>query len=218
MPTGYTNCIKDDISLRDFILRCSRAMGALIMMRDDPADAPIPESFEPSKYHTEKLVGLEKELAELKSMDDAQLNACAEDEYNNAVSDNEKYLREKISLKERYNKMLSAVNSWEPPTQEHFGLKSFMQEQIKGSIDFDCDTSYYDNKSITKLTGQQWKESRLKTLLKDIAYHTHENGKEVSRTESRNLWIKQLRESLPIDAKEETKTHPATTAGCHGKK
>ena len=213
MPTGYTDCIKEDISLRDFILQCSRAMGALIMMRDEPTDAPIPERFEPSDYHAKKLVSLEKELADLKSMKITSADAAATKEYEEAVSDNEKYIRQNLALKGRYSKMLSAVKSWEPPTKEHVGLKNFMQEQIESSIKFDCDTDYYSDQVFTKLTGQQWKEKRLKELLKDLSYHTHENDKEVSRTEGRNLWIKQLRESLPINTKDETKTHPATKQG-----
>ena len=213
MPTGYTDCIKDDISLRDFILRCSRAMGALIMMRDESTDTPIPERFEPSDYHAKKLVSLEKELADLKSMEITAADAAATKEYEEDVSNNEKYIRQNLLLKGRYSKMLSAVKSWEPPTKEHFGLKSFMQEQIESSIKFDCGTDYYSEQGFTKLTGQQWKEKRLKELLKDLSYHTHENDEEVSRTEGRNLWIKQLRESLPINTMDETKTHPATNQG-----
>jgi len=205
MPTGYTDCIKDDISLHDFIMQCSRAMGALIMMRDEPTGTPIPERFEPSDYHPKKLLEIEKELAQLKSVDATEAEAKATDEYNSAVTDNEKYLRENIALKDKYSKMLSAVKSWEPPTQDHAGLKSFMREQIESSIKFDCSTDYYDKQTFAKLTGQQWKEKRLKALMKDLSYHSHENGEEVSRTESRNLWIKQLRESLPINTKDETK-------------
>ena len=43
MPTGYTADIQDGkiTTLREYALSCARAFGALIMMRDDPHDAPI---------------------------------------------------------------------------------------------------------------------------------------------------------------------------------
>lgn len=199
MPTGYTDCIKGGISVRDFILRCSRAMGALIMMREESSDAPIPDRFEPSDYHSKKLNEIEKELASIKSMSNARADSEALNEYNEKVSRNEKCIRENLELREKYTKMLTAISLWKPPTPDHKGLKEFMQKQIYGSIDFDCDTKYYENQTITKLTGQQWKEKRLKTLLKDFSYHNKENLEEIERTESRNAWIKQLKDSLPIN-------------------
>ena len=50
MPTEYTDAIADGISFNDFMMKCARGMGALIMMSDEPSDAPILEQFEPSDY------------------------------------------------------------------------------------------------------------------------------------------------------------------------
>jgi len=38
MPTGYTNCIKDGVTFEQFVWKCARAMGALVMMRDEPSN------------------------------------------------------------------------------------------------------------------------------------------------------------------------------------
>ena len=55
MPTGYTAKIADGQTFEEFILSCARAFGALVEMRDEPADAPIPEEFKPSAYHTTQI-------------------------------------------------------------------------------------------------------------------------------------------------------------------
>ena len=56
MPTGYTaKLMEQGQTFPEFIMSCARAFGALIMMRDDPANAPIPEKFEPSDYHVRAL-------------------------------------------------------------------------------------------------------------------------------------------------------------------
>ena len=50
MPIGYTSKLHDgDQPFNEFIMSCARAFGALVTMRDDPNDAPIPE-FEVSEY------------------------------------------------------------------------------------------------------------------------------------------------------------------------
>jgi len=58
MPTGYTYPVQDGkiTELRDFALLCTRGFGALIMMRDEPMDAPIPETLGANtQYHDEAL-------------------------------------------------------------------------------------------------------------------------------------------------------------------
>lgn len=52
MPTGYTAGVKDGTvtDFKAFVMQCARAFGALIDMRDDPSDVPIPKSFAPSSY------------------------------------------------------------------------------------------------------------------------------------------------------------------------
>lgn len=41
----------ENFTFPEFAMRCARNFGALIMMRDEPLDAPIPEKFEPSGYY-----------------------------------------------------------------------------------------------------------------------------------------------------------------------
>jgi hypothetical protein len=56
MPTGYTaKLMEEGQSFPEFAMRCARNFGALIMMRDESLDVPIPEQFEPSDYYRKKL-------------------------------------------------------------------------------------------------------------------------------------------------------------------
>lgn len=84
MPTGYTADVASGkiTSLRDFALICARGMGALVMMRDEPFDAPIPERFEPSVFYKKHLDEAKQELAALRAMtaEDADNAAAAEAE------------------------------------------------------------------------------------------------------------------------------------------
>ena len=67
MPTGYTaELMEKGEPFNRFVMRCARAFGALIDLRDAQMDAPIPEKFEPSDYHVKALA---KALAELERLD-----------------------------------------------------------------------------------------------------------------------------------------------------
>lgn len=53
MPTGYTVGIADGkiTTFEQYAMTCARAFGALVMMRDDPFDAPIPEEIKVADYY-----------------------------------------------------------------------------------------------------------------------------------------------------------------------
>ena len=196
MSTGYTHNIAKGISFEEFIMNCARAFGALITMRDESADAKIPEKFEPNAYHKGKLHIIEKELVKIKLMSIKQATQESDKEYALLLESNEDGIREANKLRQQYNDMLAKVVLWQPPTSGHQGLKDFMEQQIIDSIKFDCDTSYYVNKKIPILTGTEWKTKRIQQLLKDLVYHTKENTEEIKRAIGRTEWVRKLRLSI----------------------
>ena len=196
MPTGYTAAIADDITFNDFAMQCARAMGALVMMRDEPTGAPIPERFEPSDYHINKIAETNATILRLAGMTADEAEQAANDAYEAAIAAQAAAIRRNDMLREKYDAMLEKVEAWQPPSADHDGFKKFMVEQITSSIGFDCDNSYYRNQAHTKLTGADWLAQEEAKARKDIAYHESENAKEVERTEGRNRWIKELRDSL----------------------
>lgn len=197
MPTGYTAAIADGISFEKFVWSCARAMGALIMMRGDPSDAPIPQRFEPSDYNAKAVEKAKDELSRLKSMTREQASAEASAAFWEALRSHEKRVAEMTELRNKYSAMLAQVVQWEPPTADHQGFKDFMLQQLHESIKFDCDTSYYEKHAPECKSTDGWLAIATASAERDIAYHEKAHAEEVERTESRNAWIQALRDSVP---------------------
>lgn len=194
MPTGYTAAIENGISFEQFVWSCSRAMGALIMMRDEPNSAPIPEKFEPSDYSAKRLAETHARLEWLNGLTPQQCLEEATKAYQTDRDSANAYAAKKEALRKKYRAMLTAVNGWNPPTPDHQGLKDFMVEQITSSIKFDCHDNY--EREPMPPTGREWRASEVAKCMKDIEYHTKSNAEELTRTAQRNQWIADLRNSL----------------------
>lgn len=195
MPTGYTHAVQtgEVADFETFALQCARAMGALIMMRDELMGAPIPERFEPSTYHRRELEKAEARLLELRSMTPDEVRAAWREKREEAGRRRQEYRERKQVEESRYRAMLAEVEAWEPPTDEHAGLKSFMAEQLRESIRFDCGDWLPD---ADLPAADEWFRAEVEKAEQDIERHRSEDRKERERTEARNRWIQQLRDSL----------------------
>lgn len=195
MPTGYTADIKDGITFEQFALNCSRAFGALLPMRDLPSGAEIPERFEASPYHLDKLTEARNILRWYEGFSEEEARSGAANEYEQEEHNRKRRLRENQNVLECYEAMLRQANAWEPPTPDHGELKAFMIKQIEDSTKWD-DSSEYLSKPTAQLSPTEWLEGKKAKALQDIEYHKAQWAAEVERTEQRNLWLKQLRDSL----------------------
>lgn len=195
MPTGYTADVADGkvSDFPAFALRCARNFGALIMMRDDPMDAPIPDEFNGGSYHEEALDRARQGLAELADITDEQCQSRADSEYADALLANAKTRAKYAEQRARYEAMLANVRAWVPPTKDHVGLKDFMIQQLEESIRFDCS---YEPSEPKHLTGAEWKDERAIRLACDIEYHTTERAKDRHRNNERTAWVRDLKASL----------------------
>ena len=153
MPTGYTADVCDgkQTEFKDFAMTCARAFGALVMMRDEPGDAPIPEEFAPSTYNTEALVKAKARLAELRAMTPAQAEAAAATCYAEKLASAEKYDADNAAQDRRINAMMEKVQAWTPPTANHVEMKAFMLEQLRISLHGD-----YRSQRPKEQTWQDW--------------------------------------------------------------
>lgn len=194
MPTGYTAAVADGITFEQFVWKCARAMGALVMMRDAPSDAPIPERFEPSDYSAKKLAEAKTEWKRVSSMGVAEANASAVVAHAEAAINYAKRVQERDGLRAKYEAMLTNVKAWEAPTTEHVGFKAFMVDQLQQSIDFDCN-GRYDEPPVA-ISGFEWRTDALVEASRNIEYHTNAHAEEVTRTNDRNEWLRALRESF----------------------
>ncbi len=198
MPTGYTHPIAEGISFQQFTLNCARAFGALIEMRDEPADAVIPDEFKPSDYNKEALDKARAMLAEVQAMTEEECAIKASAQYEETKKRYETAIQDGLDLLAKYRAMLKQVNEWQAPSDEHKGLKAFMREQITSSIDHDCSGTYYQDQlaKLKTLSGEEWRAEQIEAANKGIAYHTKGYAEEVERVNKRTEWVQKLKASL----------------------
>ncbi len=200
MPTGYTaELMEKGVTFERFIMKCARAFGVCITMRDEPFDAPI-EEFAPSDYHKKAQAEAQKKHEELLGMNEGEKKAYGE------KLKAEKIDRLKLSLQidteenTRLQDMLEKVKSWVPPTNEHGELKEFMIQQITISRH---DLSYQEKELLKEANKEplEYYGIELGESLRSIEYHSKEYAEEVSRVNGRNQWVKQLRDSIKTNVK-----------------
>jgi len=195
MPTGYTAKIKDGITFEEYALGCARAFGATILMRDEPSDTPIPDKFEASDYHEKKI---KETRGEIFALDFLNKEKEAEIQHSEKMERHIKSLADMRETRSKYKDMLAEAERYESPSENHVEFKRFMISQIVKSIEWDCSESYMGDAPV-KLSGEQWLEARIAKLDWDLNYHEKGHAEELDRVNERNLWIKQLRESLNHD-------------------
>lgn len=199
MPTGYTHCVQkgEVTSFREFAIRCARAFGATIDMRDEPADAEIPERFEPhTDYHDKALQKARNDLEVYRSMSHEQCAKAAQSAHVKAVADWKEREAERNRQATRYTNMIAKVEAWEPPSSDHVELKNFMLQQLRQSLDFDC--GHVWDRPVAE-DPETWRATQIERCERWIKYHEKGRAEEVERTESRNRWLRQLRESLETE-------------------
>ena len=170
MPTGYTAIIESDkeVTFKEFALGCARNFGACITMRDDPADAKIPDEFKPSTYHINAIQNAEQGLKELENMTDQQIETQAKNEFNNELFRIDESLAKERRISDRYAKIKKEVIQWQPPTKDHVGLKDFMLQQIDVSTELNMLEVYEKERRNLKIKSvKEWRDSKLKSLLND---------------------------------------------------
>ena len=195
MPTGYTANISKGVSFRQFALDCARAFGACIDLRDSPADAAIPDVFEPSDYHQKALASARERLAEVSGMTATDAVKAAAKAWDDAETRRTVQLAEIADQRSKYEAMLAHAKAWVPPTSDHVEMKRFMLQQIEESIKFDCSTSCYDKPTV-RMSGAQWLEHQRAEVDRDIEHHSREYENEVKRCADRTAWVAALRASI----------------------
>lgn len=203
MPTGYTAGILDGEikTFQEFAKLCARAFGATIHMRDDSMN----EEFKPrtpSEYHINALAEARKAISSANLISNQELIA---DEESKLLKEKEHTLTSIEKIKENYTRLVAFLNgaeAWEPPTQDHTGVKEFMIQQIKETIRFDGSTKYHDERlaeiedKLKNLNAINIRAGRIAKANEDIAYHTKEHNAELERCAKSNKWIEDYFNSL----------------------
>lgn len=200
MPTGYTCRVQDGTitMFRDFAIQCARAFGANILMRDDPAAAPIRE-YEPDPYHRDAIEKAREDIYDAERLTMTQAESLLAAERVSVDKARSEAMERRKTEMARYEVMLVQVRAWTPPTPDHEGIKAFMVQQLEESIRFDCgDVSSYYKASAE--TPAEFIAARIAKAKRDIEYHAREWENEQRRTRERNEWNRALFASLPAPA------------------
>lgn len=189
MPTGYTAPVEDGTttSFRDFALDCARAFVT--------REGPIPDDgFKPhTEYQDRELSKLRTLLDTLVNSPDDAIQRLRDHEYDQAVERWGESEGRHAAIIKRYETMLTAVRAWQPPTDEHEGLKKFMDEQLSESIK----TTYSWDRPAEPVPIAQWREDKIVATRKSISYNEKALAEELERVNQRNRWVATLRDSLP---------------------
>jgi hypothetical protein len=195
MPSGYTHDLyegKKDVSFEEFALDCAKAFGACISLRDTPG-AEIPDEFVPSTWHLDAQMEASARMASLQTMSTEAKQAAAEEKNRTAMREWEQRAHEDGERRLRLEEMLRQVKAWEPPSDEHAGLKTFMLEQLAESLRLDCGNV---GPCPDLVTPEGWHATRLATAKRNLQYHREQYEAEVKRAEERTKWVQDLRASL----------------------
>lgn len=195
MSTGYTYAIVENkINFPQFAMRCAKAFGACVTLRETGVDVPIPKKLIPSPYYKQEAEESRKELFKLKAMTLGQADKLAKKEYIKEVRENKRYFEEKQKETELYKNMLERVKEWKTPSRDYSELKNFMIEQIKMSMH-----PKIELENVQEKTGTRYREELISDVKSDIKNYKKEYKEEVERTNERNKWLQGLRSSLPTN-------------------
>jgi hypothetical protein len=195
MPTGYTAKLMDKgQSFPEFVMLCARSFGALIEMRDEPMDAPIPDKFEPSNYHAKALDKAKAEFKRLSKMTPEQQFNYGSKLQREALAAWDKCAARNEAENARIDAMVEKVSAWMPPTKEHYRLKEFMLEQLSISRhDMEWASKHRHHTDNPPIAHYR---KALDSAKRDIGHHAEEMVKEHDRAKQRTEWVQKLRESL----------------------
>lgn len=199
MPTGYAAVLLDkpETTFEQWALLCARAFGALVTMRDDDMNAPIPEELKPSTYAAEHAEASKVKYQKLLQMDSAAQQKYGEEKQREDIASIRRCMEQNAAQDNTLNAMLAKVVKWEPPTTEHQGMKDFMLEQLRISKHGDDWTADELRRLEAKSAmGFYWDDVAREA--KNITYYEKSQREENERTAGRNKWLRDLRDSLAL--------------------
>jgi hypothetical protein len=189
--------IDNQLSFEQFVWRMARQFGALVTMRDDPADAPIPAELLPDDFHRNALEESREKVALLSAMTHDERVAHGRKLLADSILSHQRCIDDKQPEIKRVREVIAEAEAWEPPTPGHEGLRREMLRQLQESISYSAGDYLQNAIAEAKATSPMQAFSKsLQTATENTAYHEEHYAEEVARTKQRNEWINQLRESL----------------------
>jgi len=203
MATGYTADIVDGkiTTFKEFATKCMRAFGATMHMRDEPLNTPY-RPAETSQYYLHELAELEKEKARIESMSEEDLVSTRKNELLERKRELEEIIRERKESRKRLEKILAEAKKYQPPTEDHEGIRKFMIAQLETTIEWDGSSEYYEKElkevkeKINDLNPEEIRKELLDDIIYDLKYYTEKHNEDLKSVERSNKWVEDFLKSI----------------------
>lgn len=200
MPTGYTaKLMSEGQTFREFALTCARNFGACICLRDHPMDVlPTEDNINGDSYYKKRKSELDELLLNLRAMTPAEFSAHGEalkktrlEQYKNSLAAQRAEIKKVADMREQ-------VAQWNPPTDDHEGLKAFMLQQLNLSLE---DDGFYVKqiRQLEELSGVRVAQIELESAEENLKRCEDALKREDKNARSSKMWIRALTESLNED-------------------
>lgn len=197
MPTGYTTFIEDGTITtgKDFLMLCTREFSATSPMGEEPLTTPIPKEFKPRDFCIKDIEKKRKRLEWLRTITNEEIQLTIDKEFETAVKGYNEYKEKQTKLRHIYEDIYREIQEWKEPTKGHWELKRFALEQIECSfLDTKIRLEEPKRKSV-----DEWLQEELSLCLQDIKRYERMQKEEIAQIESKNKWLKELRDSLGVE-------------------
>ena len=203
MPSYYTAdiCNEKDISFQEFALKCARAFGAFVHMRDEPLNTTLSRPTL-SDYHTNEIKNIENEFALFLKSSTEQRKKMFEIEMKKEEAYYLREIEKEKQIKNKYLALINDVKAYKPQSKELKEFKNFMFDQLIDSMKYDCSNEDWYNKSIQSVkeeTFETWEEEQMNLYNSKLAYQKEALKKEKESIELTNKWIDELYKSLGVN-------------------
>ena len=200
MATGYTHDVVTGelTDFSKFLMRCAHAF--IVDLRDSGMDSPIPDEFPGDDSRRVKhLEEAELELEKLLQMSPDEKLALVKRQTAESVESAKREIREAREKRVRIEAMMDRVRAWNPPSEDHNGLKKFMLSQLKETENWDCDTRYHETivDSAENPVDPEVKYQERLAFQRRVVEGARKDLQDArDRREQQKLWIRQLKESV----------------------
>lgn len=201
MPGKYTGDLVDGkvVTFSDFALRCARSMNVLHPAHGDPWNSPIPDEFAVDiSYYDNMEKEAEATLAWLEATSEEEITEAASCLYRGELLTYSARVRRAELSVQRCRSMLAMVKAWVPPTESHMDFKQFMIDRLEETIGWNGDVRHLQRPR--PLAATEYANRERQSAESDLAHAREQRESEIARVEKHNLWVRQLRESLPEES------------------
>ena len=185
----------ENITAKDYILKCARGFGALEHMKGESLDAEI-RLHTVSNFNKNQIKKMQDALDVFNSKSAEELY----EEYQKEMKDAQKIYDEKLAKyqaeKDKLIKLSKEVKKWKSPSHDHDRLREIAIKRLDKLIEDSTLRLALAKTENWNLSFEQWKEVLVSELTKHMQRYSIAYRKEKDSVEKQNKWIITLLDSF----------------------